>query len=146
MERFAKQQIAFLRRHHVAHLAPLDSGGRPHVVPVCFAYLRGRIYTAVDEKPKRVAPAALRRIRHILADPHVCMVVDHYEEDWTRLAWLQVRGVAVLVTEAPERRLALVALRERYLQYRAMDLESRPLVRITPTQIRWWAAKTPRFT
>jgi hypothetical protein len=73
-------------------------------------------------------------------------VVDHYEEDWTRLAWLQVRGVAVLVTEAPERRLALVALRERYLQYRTMDLESRPLVRITPTQIRWWAAKTLRFT
>jgi PPOX class probable F420-dependent enzyme len=94
----------------------------------------------VDEKPKRASPSSLRRIRNILAHPAVCLVADHYDDDWTRLAWLQVRGVAALVDDPDERARALAVLRERYPQYRAMDLESRPLIRITPKQVRWWAA------
>ena len=133
-------QIAFLRRQRVAHLATVDETGGPHVLPVCFVYLSGVLYTPVDEKPKRASPSSLRRIRNILAHPAVCLVADHYDDDWTRLAWLQVRGVAALVDDPDERARALAVLRERYPQYRAMDLESRPLIRITPKQVRWWAA------
>lgn len=139
----APERIAFLHRQRVAHLATVDEAGRPHALPVCFVYLEGALYTAVDEKPKRAAPASLRRIKNLLAHPEVCVVADHYEEDWTRLAWLQLRGAAALVTDPHERARALAALRERYPQYRAMDLESRPLIRITPTQVRWWAAASP---
>lgn len=110
------------------------------MVPVCFALVGGVAYTPIDEKPKRGDPASLRRIRNVLARPDVCLVVDHYEEDWSRLAWLQVRGRAGLATEARERSLAFSALRERYPQYRGMDLESRPLIRIAPTQIVMWRA------
>lgn len=134
------EQLAFLAGQRVAHLATVDAAGRPHVVPVCFAPYAGALYVAVDEKPKRGDPAALRRVRNLLARPDVCLVADHYEEDWTRLRWLQVRGRAALVADAAERAGALAALRAKYPQYRAMALEARPLIRITPERVVAWAA------
>jgi len=129
-----------LERHHIARLATVDESGQPHALPVCFALVDGAIYTPIDEKPKRPGGPPLRRVRNVLANPRVCLVVDHYEEDWARLAWLQVRGRAALVDDERERGHALAALRGRYPQYRAMDLESRPLIRITPERIVAWAA------
>lgn len=134
------EQLAFLLSQRVAHLATIDDGGRPHVVPVCFACVDGLLYTPVDEKPKRGDPMALRRVRNIRARPDVCLLVDRYEDDWSRLAWLQVRGKAALATDLEERGRALAALRQRYRQYDAMDLESRPLIRITPEQVVGWTA------
>lgn len=138
----APDQIAFLAGRRVARLATVDEAGRPHALPVCFAYLDGAVYTPIDEKPKRGDPAELRRVRNILARPDVCLVADHYEEDWARLAWLQVRGRAALVTDADERARAFAALRERYPQYRTMELEARPLIRITPGRVVGWAASS----
>ena len=136
------EQIEFLESQRVARLATVDEQGRPHALPICFAYVDGAVYTPIDEKPKRGDPASLRRIRNITAHPDVCLVVDQYEEDWTRLAWLQVRGRAELVDEPGERQRALAGLRARYPQYRAMDLESRPLIRITPRRVVDWAARS----
>ena len=134
------EQIAFLGEQRVARLATVDEAGHPHVLPVCFAEVDGVLYTPIDQKPKRGDPLSLRRVRNILAHPDVCLVVDHYEEDWTHLAWLQVRGTAALVDDPAERARALAKLRERYPQYRPMDLESRPLIRITPKRVVSWAA------
>jgi PPOX class probable F420-dependent enzyme len=136
----AAAHIAFLTAHRVGHLATADTHGRPHVVPVCYAVHGGRLYIAIDEKPKRVAPEELRRLRDVRANPWVCLVVDDYDEDWSRLAWLQVRGRAEHVDDPAERSAALAALRARYRQYRAMDLESRPLLGITPTRVISWHA------
>ena len=135
-------QAAFLGRHRVARLATVDTSGRPYAIPICFALVDGVIYTPIDEKPKRGDPAALRRVRNLQVHPAVCLVADHYEEDWSRLAWLQVRGEAALVTDPAERDRALAALRARYPQYRTMDLESRPLIRITPTRVVRWSARS----
>jgi coenzyme F420-0:L-glutamate ligase / coenzyme F420-1:gamma-L-glutamate ligase len=134
------EQVAFLEAQRVAHLATVDEDGRPHALPVCFAALGGALYTPIDEKPKRGDPLTLRRVRNILAHPQVCLVADRYEEDWSHLAWLQVRGTAALVNDEGERARALARLRDRYPQYRAMDLESRPLIRITPDRIVSWSA------
>ena len=131
---------AFLDAHRVGHLATVDEGGRPHVVPVCFAVHAGRVYIAIDEKPKQAAPGELRRVRNVRANPAVCLTVDDYDEDWARLAWLQVRGDAALVDDPAERTAALAALRARYPQYRAMALEDRPLLAITPVRVRAWRA------
>lgn len=137
------EETRFLEGQRVARLATVDAAGRPHALPVCFACLDGALYTPIDEKPKRGDPTTLRRVRNIAAQPEVCLVADHYEEDWARLAWLQVRGTAALVTDAGERARALAALRERYPQYRGMDLEARPLIRITPTRVVSWSWSTP---
>ena len=136
--------VAFLHAHRVGHLATVDERGRPHNVPVCFVVAGGRVYIAIDEKPKRGDPGELRRVRNIRANPAVCLVVDDYDEDWSRLAWLQVRGEATLVEDPDERAAALTALRGRYSQYQAMDLETRPLLRITPTRVVEWRASPSR--
>ena len=137
------EQAAFLDRQRSGRLATVDPRGQPHAVPICYALLDGLVYTPIDEKPKTGDPRSLRRIRNILDNPKVCLVVDHYEdEDWSRLAWLQVRGEASLVEDAAERERALAALRARYRQYRTMALESLPLLRITPTRLVGWSGAT----
>lgn len=138
-------QTAFLDAGRVARLATVDAAGRPHALPVCYALVGGLIFTPIDEKPKRGDPRSLRRVRNILARPDVCLVVDHYEdEDWSRLAWVQVRGRADLAEDDAERATAIAALRGRYHQYQEMDLESLPLIRITPAQVVAWSWRGTR--
>lgn len=134
------EQILFLASQRIGHLGTVDATGQPHVVPICFAWLDGALFTPIDEKPKSADPLALRRVRNLQANPAVCLTVDHYEEDWRRLAWLQVRGRAELVVDTAVRLAAIAALRERYIHYRAMDLESRPMIRIIPERIVEWRA------
>jgi len=97
----------------VARLATAGADGRPHVVPICFVLDGDTLYTAVDEKPKRTR--ALRRLRNIEQNPWVEVVIDHYEEDWSKLWWVRLRGRA-RIAERDERALELLA--EKYPQYR----------------------------
>ena len=139
MSRPSPQQEGFLVRQRVARLATADEGGRPHVVPVCFVYLEGRLYSPLDEKPKSVDPLSLKRVRNILANPHVSLVVDRYSEDWSELAYLLVRGRAGLVQPAdPGHPDAVDALREKYPQYREMAIDAQPLICIEPERYSDW--------
>ena len=94
---------AKLKEARVARLATLDAQGGPHIVPICFAYDGRILYTAVDRKPKRVAPERLARLRHIQAEPQVALLIDQYEEDWTQLLYILVRGKAKLIPNSPPR-------------------------------------------
>jgi PPOX class probable F420-dependent enzyme len=132
---------AYLASHRVGHLATVDTAGRPSVVPVCYAADGLAIYSALDEKPKRVAPEALRRVRNLRSHPDVALVVDDYAEDWSRLSYLLVRGRAGLLDPGASDHAAAVALlRARYPQYQAMAIEARPIIRILPTRGTFWAA------
>src|SRR5579883_1830675 len=124
-------QIAFLEQRRTATLATVGADGAPHAVPCCFALLDGRIYTPLDAKPKRAPLQRLQRVRDIAANPAVCLTADLYDEDWTRLAWLQLRGEAALLMDGEERRRAVAALRARYRQYEALLPDDAPLIRIT---------------
>lgn len=136
---FKASVAALIESARVARLATVDGRGRPHIVPVCFAVVNGCIYSPLDEKPKRVEDARLRRVRNIEAHPAVCFLVDRYSEDWSRLAWAQVRGEAAIVQPGEDGHgAAVAALRGRYLQYRAMAIDRRPLVRVQPRQIVSW--------
>jgi PPOX class probable F420-dependent enzyme len=132
-------EVNFLEIARIGHLATADAKGTPHVVPVCFAFVFGHIYTPLDEKPKSVEDKRLRRVLDIVANPAVCLLVDRYSENWERLAWLQVRGRASLVEAGTEKHgNAVAALRARYSQYRAMNLEHRSLVEIRPDRFVSW--------
>jgi PPOX class probable F420-dependent enzyme len=133
-----REQARFLEEQRVGRLATVDEQGHPHAVPVCYALVGEVIYTPVDEKPKRDPSRPLRRVRNLLAHPDVCLVVDVYDDDWSRLRWLQVRGPASLVDDPLERARGLAALRARYRQYETMDLESRPLIRVSPADVVEW--------
>jgi PPOX class probable F420-dependent enzyme len=112
-----------LQRGRVAHLATADRNGRPHVIPVCFVYGDGVIYTPLDLKPKRSTdPRHLRRVRNILVNRRAALVVDRYDEDWTRLAYVLVEGEAELVVDADEERRAGDRLRAKYAQYRDVPI------------------------
>jgi PPOX class probable F420-dependent enzyme len=131
----------YLEAHRLGHLATVGECGDPSVVPICYAVDRQAIYSALDEKPKRVAPMALRRVRDLLAHAHVALVVDDYAEDWTKLAFLQVRGSADLLQPGtPGHAAAIALLRARYPQYATMAIERRPLIRIRPTHSTFWRA------
>ena len=123
----------------VARLATLDAQQSPHLVPICFVLNGNVFYSAIDRKPKRVAPKRLARLKNIKKTPQVALLVDHYEEDWTRLWYVLVRGEAELVSDPAERNRALQSLRAKYPQYRPEMLqEDAPLLRITPQRINTW--------
>ena len=135
---FSPDVLTFLRQARVGHLATVDEQGRPSVVPVCFALEANRLYSAVDAKPKRLPPERLHRLRNLAANPRAALVVDHWDEDWARLGWVLLRGEGKMVTLREERARALALLRDKYAQYRAMDLETAPLIRITVAEHQTW--------
>jgi PPOX class probable F420-dependent enzyme len=97
------------------------------------------LYVSIDEKPKRGPLLGLRRLRNIAANPQVAVVADVYDDDdWSRLGFVLVRGVARVLTGGEEHRRAIDALRERYVQYRAMALEERPVIAIAIERVTSW--------
>lgn len=138
---FTSAQLAFLAAQRVGHLATADTAGSPSVIPVCYAYDQAALYIALDTKPKRVAPTQLKRVRNILANPAVAVVIDRYDEDWTHLAYLLVRGrAALLLSEDATHASAIALLRARYAQYKTMPIETQPVIVVTPTTIVAWSA------
>jgi coenzyme F420-0:L-glutamate ligase / coenzyme F420-1:gamma-L-glutamate ligase len=135
------EQTAFLVRQRVARLATTSGAGEPHVVPVCFAYSPGGIYTALDEKPKDVPPARLKRVRNILENPNVALVADRYAEDWSLLAFVMVRGRAELLEPNVEEHAAAVRLlRGKYHQYERMRIEENQIIAVRPQKVASWGA------
>jgi PPOX class probable F420-dependent enzyme len=118
----------------VARLATAGPDGAPHVVPICFALDGDTLYTAIDEKPKRTR--RLRRLLNIEADPRVEVVVDHWDEDWSRLWWVRLRGRARAI-EHDERALELLCA--KYPQYRERPPRG-PFVAVEIEERTEWAA------
>jgi PPOX class probable F420-dependent enzyme len=117
----------------VARLATADAGGRPHLVPICFALEDDRILTAVDHKPKRTA--RLRRLENIAANPRASALVDAYDDDWTRLWWARADGAARVVDPGSSEHSGVVALLvDRYPQYR----EHPPAGPAIVLSVSWW--------
>lgn len=121
----------------VARLATIDPEGRPHLVPVCFALDGDTVYSAVDQKPKR--SRELQRLENIRANPPVALIVDHYDEDWTQLWWVRLRGQAAVLEPGPEREHALALLADKYEQYRA-DPPRGDVLAVRVEEWRSWSA------
>lgn len=143
-------QRAFLASARRAVLATLGPAGRPRLVPICFVLAPERpiLYSPLDEKPKDVPdPRDLARVRDLLHDPRVTVLVDSWDEAWDRLTWLRCLGMAAVLEPAGdgagEHGAAVVALRKKYPQYETHDLAGRPIIRIVLERARSWAAADP---
>ena len=135
------EQTAFLVRQRVARLATANAEGQPYAIPVCFALSSGRMYIALDEKPKDVPPTRLKRVRNILENPNVSLVADRYAEDWSLLAFVMVRGRAgLLEPETEEHDAAIRLLRGKYQQYETMRIQDNPVIAITLESAASWGA------
>ena len=125
----------------MARLATVDSEARPHLIPVCFVFDGTAFYTAVDAKPKRVEGKQLARVRNIQANRQVALLVDEYDEDWSRLWYILVRGTAGMLDNGGERQKALQLLKKKYPNYRLGLLpEDALVIRIQPEQMTWWGS------
>jgi PPOX class probable F420-dependent enzyme len=113
----ARQRVMSAR---VGRLGTVSSEGRPHLVPCCFVLSDETVYTAVDGKPK--STLALRRVDNLVANPSVCLLVDHYDEDWSALWWVRLDGAGRVVDSAVEVAEAKRALVAKYPQYRRLAL------------------------
>jgi PPOX class probable F420-dependent enzyme len=133
-----------------ATLATIGPDGRPRLVPCCFALVESAtgsvIYTPIDDKPKASTdPRSLARVRDIERDPRVTLLVDRWDEEWARLAWVRIDGLASIVWPADDPdapAVAAQALRMRYPQYAAHRLEELPVIAISPVATRSWFASS----
>lgn len=128
----------------VGRLATVTAEGRPHAVPCCFVLIGERVYSVVDAKPK--STAALKRLANIRANPATTLLVDHYDDDWSRLWWVRLDGSARVVDEPSdadggepgEREAALDALAAKYPQYRA-DRPQGPMLTVEVERWSGWS-------
>ena len=105
------------------------------MVPICFALVGETVYSAVDRKPKR--SPRLKRLDNIRANPGVEVLVDHYEDDWSSLWWVRLRGRAFVVDDGEELARALEALAAKYPQYR-VEPPPGPVVAVALDEWKWW--------
>jgi PPOX class probable F420-dependent enzyme len=128
-----------LATERVARLAYLDEGDRPRVLPVTFAVSGDAVWSAIDQKPKRTPEPA--RLRHLRRRPEAALLVDVYDDDWTRLAWVQLLGrVDVIpIEDSPEATTALAAKYEPYVRRTPPG----PLLRLTVERALQWRAADP---
>jgi PPOX class probable F420-dependent enzyme len=131
--------LDLLRTSRTGNLATASAAGEPHVIPVCYVLVGDALYIAIDEKPK--SGRRLRRLRNIDATGQAALVVDHYDEDWSQLAWVLARGPARVITAADRNHApALTALRDKYPQYRTMALEAAEMIELRPGRWSVWKA------
>jgi PPOX class probable F420-dependent enzyme len=117
----------------------VDDDGAPRVLPVTFAVAEGKIWSAIDQKPKREGEPA--RLRYLRRDPRAALTVDHYSDDWEELAWVQVLGT-VRILDLAEGAPGLEALSAKYEQYRE-ESPPGPLLALRPERYLWWRAADP---
>jgi coenzyme F420-0:L-glutamate ligase / coenzyme F420-1:gamma-L-glutamate ligase len=141
---------AFVAGARQATLATTAPNGRPRLVPVCFvlapgfdAVGRARLYTPLDEKPKRTDDLRqLARVRDLLVLPQATLLIDRWDEDWTRLGWVRLYGTGEILEPEPreveEHAAAVAALRAKYPQYDAHGLGGRPIIRIAIDRALSW--------
>jgi PPOX class probable F420-dependent enzyme len=125
-----------LAAERVARLAYVDEEDRPRVLPVTFAVAGEAVWSAIDQKPKRTREPA--RLRHLRRRADAALVVDLYDDDWTRLAWVQLLGLVKVVPleSSPE---AVAALAAKYEQY-ASQTPPGPLLKLSVARTLHWRA------
>jgi PPOX class probable F420-dependent enzyme len=121
----------------VARLATLGRDGAPHLVPFCFVLSGEVLYSAVDHKKKRTS--RLRRLDNVRSDPRVSVLVDHYEQDWSKLWWVRIEGRARELEAGAEAKEAVRLLTSKYAQYREQPPQG-PVLRVDPERWSGWTA------
>src|SRR3990172_4251280 len=100
MASWTSEVRSYLEAHRLGHLATVGPQATPHVVPVCYALDAAGLYVIADAKPKRGPAARLARLENLRRVPRAAVVVDDYDEDWTRLAWVMVRCSVAFLEDA----------------------------------------------
>jgi coenzyme F420-0:L-glutamate ligase/coenzyme F420-1:gamma-L-glutamate ligase len=130
----------FIAESRVGRLATADAAGQPLVVPICYAFDGEALFSAIDAKPKAPRPHGLKRIRNIRENPRVSVVIDRYDEEWTRLRYVIIQGQAEILTEGAAFSHGVDLLIAKYPQYRSMglDRDGGLMIRVEPGRVSAW--------
>jgi PPOX class probable F420-dependent enzyme len=130
----------FISDGRVGRLGTADATGQPLVVPICYAFDGESLFSAIDAKPKAARPDGLKRIRNIRENAKVSVVIDHYDEDWSRLRYVIIQGEAQLLTDGRDFSRAADLLLAKYPQYRTMGLsrETGLMIKVKPARVTQW--------
>ena len=136
----------FIYEHRVGRMATATHDGLPHLIPFCYAYNDPFLYMALDLKSKEVPILKLKRVKNILANPNVAVLIDDYFENWDRLAFVLLKGQAELIITGNEHDRAIILLQEKYPQYKKMGIDHCPVIRITISTYTTWKENKPSQT
>jgi PPOX class probable F420-dependent enzyme len=140
MDAIPASVAGFIAEGRVGRLGTADTSGQPLVVPICYAFDGESLFSAIDAKPKAQSPLGLKRIRNIRANAKVSVVIDRYDEDWTRLRYVIIQGVAQILTDGGDFSRGVDLLLAKYPQYRAMrlDREAGVMIQVKPARVTQW--------
>lgn len=135
---WSNKERQFVLSQRVGRLATADGNGAPHVLPVGYALAGDALYIGIDDKPKRTFGRRLKRLQNIIENPRVAVVVDRYDEDWSQLGWVMLRGHAEILDDGDEHDKAQELLRAHYPQLIGMQIESHPVIAIRIERVTSW--------
>ena len=138
LERLPAWARELLEESRVGHLGFADDRERPRVLPVTYALAGDRIYSAIDQKPKRRRGEEVARVRYLRERPEAALCVDRYADDWRELAWVQVLG-RVEVVDVGSDPAGLAALTAKYAPYRDRP-PAGPILRLDLERTLSWRA------
>ncbi|HEY7081389.1 MAG TPA: TIGR03668 family PPOX class F420-dependent oxidoreductase [Nitrososphaeraceae archaeon] len=128
----------------VARLAAIDTKCRPYLVPVVFVCdTDNHYYIPIDGKIKQSEdPESLKRVRNIKANPNVALLVDEYTEDWTKLYFIMIQGIASVISKSiqgSQIRINRVhkLLSKKYCQYHEVAI-GESVIMICPQKVFTW--------
>ena len=128
----------------VARLATVDSECKPHLIPVVFVFDNDCYFIPIDEKTKRSKPEKLKRAKNIQQNPNVALLIDEYNEDWTKLYFIMIQGKASIIggKELERNELLLFErahklLSDKYLQYQKIGI-GEYVIMIIPQKVITW--------
>jgi PPOX class probable F420-dependent enzyme len=128
----------------VARLATVDTEYKPHLIPVVFVFDNDCYFIPIDEKTKRSRPEKLKRAKNIQQNPSVALLIDEYNEDWTKLYFIMIQGRASIIggKELEQNELLLLEkahklLSDKYLQYQKIGI-GEYVIMIIPQKVITW--------
>ena len=138
-EKLSVRSRELLTLERVARLATADQYARPHVVPIVFVYEPPFVFTPIDAKPKSVEDwHDLRRIQNIETNGRASVLIDVYHENWSKIAWVRLDGIAEILTTGDDHKHALNVLAGKYKQYEGMPLGEAPVIRVRIEHVSQW--------
>jgi len=129
----SRKATAMLRLARVSRIATAGPGGISHLVPVCHVLQGGKLYLGSGKRG--------RKVRNVLANPHLTLTVDEYAEDWASLRGVMVQGRARVVEGGPSFRRIRRAIYRKYVQYAtdaALSESDSIIIELTPTHVFTW--------
>lgn len=138
---------SIIDKARIARLATVDSKSKPRLVPVVFAFDGEHYYIPIDKKTKQEPsrPEKLKRVKNIQKNPNIALLIDEYNEDWTKLYFVMIQGRALLISNKKgeqQNELLLLEkahklLSEKYHHYQKIGI-GEYVIMIYPYKIMSW--------